>query len=514
MLSGVWIIFRKELVDTLRDRKTLVFMLLMPTLAIPLLMWGLTRLIQGIEKKQAVQVVKIAADQSTHQTYRRLIHRWFLHTEVARGLRLASSPVVQALLDTEAPGAAVEIPKGLFSDPAVFEQWARDTVSRVRRGFDPELEELGEQLPDLPEELRDQLADYYQVTVKGLGLVQFVDPSTLGPPPPDFDPQAIPEDLRSIAHADEIAAAIGSRSIQGYLEIPPAAEEELDGEHESTVEVLFLHDSTIGQSEEARKRISLVIDQVGAGVVAERLKARGLGEQFLNPLELREDADLASQTQVILSKAGGMLPYVVILFAFLGGFYPAIDLGAGEKERNTLETLILSPAGRTQIALGKFGVILTASLIAALLGVLSIGLSIKHVVLPESLLKQFDLQIGPGVMVLVALLSVPPAAAFAGMFLAISIYARSFKEAQNYIAPLQFVVILPAMSAMVPGLEMNWKMALIPLVNVSLLSKDFLKGDINWGFYALTVASCLLLAAACIAFGIRQFRREEVLFRS
>ena len=143
----------------------------------------------------------------------------------------------------------------------------------------------------------------------------------------------------------------------------------------------------------------------------------------------------------------------------------------------------------------------------------SITISIQYIA-PAALLQQLDLQIAPSTGLLVALLAVPPAAAFAGIFLAISIAARSFKEAQNYMAPLQFILILPALAPMLPGMEMSWKMALIPLVNVSMLSKDFLKGDTNWGYYAVTLTSCFVVAGACIVFAIRQFRREEVLFRS
>ena len=76
------------------------------------------------------------------------------------------------------------------------------------------------------------------------------------------------------------------------------------------------------------------------------------------------------------------------------------------------------------------------------------------------------------------------------------------------------MLILPAMAPMLPGMEMNWKVAAIPLVNVSMLAKDFLKGDQNWGYYALTFGSCLAAAGLCLAFAVYQFRREEVLFRS
>ena len=513
MLSGIWIIFRKELIDTLRDRKTLIFMLLMPTLAVPVLMLGINHLIQSVARKQAVQVITIAADPQTREAYRRLVHQWFLQTEIAAGLRLATAPIIKALIKPEMTDVLDEIPGEIFSDPVVFEQWTHDMIDKLRRGVDLEVDEAAGPILELAEELRRQLVDYYRVTTRGLGLVEFVEPASVDPAPEKFTAEVIPPDLAGLPYAGEMAAAIKAKSIQGYLYIPPQVRG-LQEDSERAVQVTFLHDSTISQSQEAWQRISFVVGKVGQTLVHQRLSSAGMEETFLEPLAMKQGADLASESEIILSKAGGVLPYVIILFAFLGGMYPAIDLGAGEKERNTLETLILSPSSRTEIALGKFFVILAAALIAALLGVVSTALSVRHIIFTAELKRQFDFQIGPGTAVLVALLSIPPAAAFSGMFLAISIYARSFKEAQNYIAPLQFVVILPAMAALIPGLEMSWKMALIPLVNVSVLSRDFLKGDTNWGYYGATLASCLALAGACLVYAVQQFKREQVLFRS
>ena len=513
MLGGIWIILRKELVDTLRDRKTLIFMLLMPTLAVPLLMLGLNHLIHSIQEKQAVKVVRIAADQQTHQAYRRLVHQWFLQTKVAAGLRLARSPVLQALLRPETSQALGQIPEAIFRDPAAYERWTRATVGQFREEADLEAKPSPGPIVELSDEVRQQLVDYYRVTVRGLALVEFVDPANLAPAPRDFDAEVIPQELRALPYAAEAAAAIKAKLIQGYLSIPTDLRG-LEQEHNQTAEIIFLYDSTMAQSAEAWQRISFVTDRAADNLVRDRLASAGLGDEFLEPVVLKEGTDLATESEFVMSRVGGVLPYIIIIFAFLGGMYPAIDLGAGEKERNTLETLILSPASRTQIAVGKFLVILTTALIAALMGVVSIAVSFRYIIAPDEFVSGLDFHISPGTAVLIALLSIPPAAAFSGMFLAISIYARSFKEAQNYIAPLQFVVILPAMAAIIPDLEMNWRMAMIPLVNVSVLSKDFLKGDIHWDYYAVTLASCLALAGLCIAYAVRQFQKEEVLFRS
>ena len=157
--------------------------------------------------------------------------------------------------------------------------------------------------------------------------------------------------------------------------------------------------------------------------------------------------------------------------------------------------------------------IFSSSLIAAVLGVVSLSVSFIYLV-PEAIAEQLEFKIDFLTAFSVSLLAIPPAAAFAGLFLAVSIFARSFKEAQNYLSPFGLALIVPAMAGMIPGYELTWKQAAIPLVNVTMLSKEFLKGNINWGYYALTFGSCFAFAAICVAYCVYQFRREEVLFRS
>ena len=192
--------------------------------------------------------------------------------------------------------------------------------------------------------------------------------------------------------------------------------------------------------------------------------------------------------------------------------YPALDFGAGEKERQTLETLLLTPASRTSIALGKFLVVLTSSLTTAGLGIGSLAVMFVYFV-PKPILAQLDLNLGATQVIALLLLAVPPCAASSGVFLAISVFARSMREAQSYLAPVPLLFILPAGAGMIPGLEISTKLALIPLVNVSLVSREILKGEVPWGYFAMTVGSCGMLALICVAACVWMFRRESVLFR-
>lgn len=512
MLSAVLAVFRKEMLDIVRDRKTLAFMILIPTVATPLLFWGAAKLVIAIQTAQAVKTVQIAAAPETQDRYRELVHRWFLETDMAAGLRMANSPLVRVLSGGRGSDELAGIPSAVLHDPRAFHDWTLSIREQIIESLDTAEKRRSGPAMEVPREVRRAAIDFYEVAIKGLALVEFVDPGDLPPARDGFDPGELSEDLRALPHIGRIAAAVAGRDIAGYLAIPDELDR-LAAENDHRIELLFAHDSTISLSREAFSRVAFVAEKASDAEVQVRLRRLGLGASLVDAVGVSRAGDLATPSQVAASVIGGFLPYLIIVFAFLGGIYPAIDLGAGEKERNTLETLLLSPRSRLEIALGKFLVIMFTALVAALLGLVAIWLSVK-LLLPPGAEEVFQIRVEPVAALLAALLVLPPSAAFAGVFLAISIYARSFKEAQNYLAPLQFLFILPAMAPMVPGVEMNWKLAAIPLVNVSMLARDILKGDIHMGYYGLTMLSCGVFAAACVAFAVWQFSREKVLFRS
>jgi sodium transport system permease protein len=117
-------------------------------------------------------------------------------------------------------------------------------------------------------------------------------------------------------------------------------------------------------------------------------------------------------------------------------------------------------------------------------------------------------------MTAVFLLVLPLAVFFAAALLAISLYARNYKEAQSYIGPMMFLVIFPAMGSFIPGVELNAGMALIPVLNISLLARELFAGQYPWNLIAVIFFSTSLYAAAAIYFAVRQFQREEVIFRA
>jgi sodium transport system permease protein len=199
--------------------------------------------------------------------------------------------------------------------------------------------------------------------------------------------------------------------------------------------------------------------------------------------------------------------------------YPAIDLTAGEKERGTIETILCSPVSRTHLVLGKFLMVLTASLATSALATCSMAatfLGAREVLagLAADRSNAVRAAIHPSAILAIFLMVLPVAVLLSAGLLAIALFAKSYKEAQSYISPLILVVIIPAVVALLPGVELNARLALVPVLNTSLVSKEIITGTYHWKYMALIFASSCVYAAAAIFLAVKMFQREDVLFRT
>ncbi|MBJ2138407.1 ABC transporter permease [Paraglaciecola chathamensis] len=235
---------------------------------------------------------------------------------------------------------------------------------------------------------------------------------------------------------------------------------------------------------------------------------------LLNPIELKQ-ISTADQRENWGEKIGGMLPYLLFILCFQGAMFPATDIGAGEKERGTLETLLISPIDRTKIVLGKFLTIACAGATTALITVIS--MAVWGLVLSRGFAMQFVTdfmsQIGIVDFVLMFLMLIPLVAIFASVLLSISIYARSFKEAQSYMGPLVIFVIIPVMVALMPGVELKGGWSWVPLTNVALAMKELVKGTMDYFQLIAIFGSTALIAVLLLGFCVYWFKQEKVLFR-
>ena len=318
-----------------------------------------------------------------------------------------------------------------------------------------------------------------------------------------------------IAAPNDIESAIAENKIKFALVIPEAVRQQNTNRRQVAVQLYYNNAAIAGQ---VKSRAANAIEKVSKKWRTQRLAELGLDspqqqKHLLNPIIIEEHGT-ADTREVVGAHTGGILPYLFIIFCFLGAMYPAIDIGAGEKERGTLETLLLAPVPRRHLVLGKFLVIFTTGITAALLNLSSLGLMLllkgREV---TGLLGEIVESISILDMLLVVIILIPTAVIFASLLLSVSIYARSFKEASAYCGPLNFFVILPAFIALLPWVQLNWFWALVPISNISLAIKELVKGTIDYRMLALILASSFAVAAALLTFCTKWFQREEVLFR-
>lgn len=222
-----------------------------------------------------------------------------------------------------------------------------------------------------------------------------------------------------------------------------------------------------------------------------------------------------AERELVAALIAGFLPYILLLFCYLGAMYPAIDLAAGEKERATMETLLTAPATRTQIVLGKFFVVVLAGVASALIAILGLYAGVQLVgPYTGETLETVRRILQPQAVLLISILLVPLAMFVAGLLLALSIFARSFKEAQSLISPLALVILLPAGVGLIPQVELTQSTALVPVLNVSLVTKAIIQGTLLFSELALAMTSLIVFASMSLAVCSLYFENERVIFRS
>ena len=317
--------------------------------------------------------------------------------------------------------------------------------------------------------------------------------------------------LVPMTNADSARAMTAEEMLDGVVIIPQHFSEFVEGDKQATIRLIFKSSESLNA---ARRRIEAIIDQYDREIVNERIGRLQLDETIFDAIAIERE-DVASTEERFAEVAGGYLPYIFIIFGFMGSIYPALDLGVGEKERGTLETILSSPASRFDIVMGKFIVIVLFSISTALLALF--GVLFMVYLLPKTEMDVAGVvldMMGPRSIFLIMSMVLPVAAFFAAVSLAISVFAKSFKEAQSMIAPLNIIIILPAMVGMLPGFKLGFVTAAIPILNLSLATKAILGGKANPILIAEVYLSLFLLAGVAIYGCVKWFNREETLFRS
>lgn len=240
-----------------------------------------------------------------------------------------------------------------------------------------------------------------------------------------------------------------------------------------------------------------------------RLMARGVSPQVMQAVAV-ERVNLAtpqSQAASILS----MTPYFIILAIFLGGMYLAIDSTAGERERGSLEPLLINPASRRQVVFGKYAATLVFTVIG--LAVTLIGLLVLMNVFPLENYLGIRFRLSGTALVAIFFIALPIALLAAALQIIIATFTRSFKEAQTYLSMLPLVPALPGIFlALLPVKTQLWMM-LVPMFGQQLLINQLMRGE-SVSVLHVAIASLLTAAAglAVITLAAKLYQRERVVF--
>jgi sodium transport system permease protein len=213
-----------------------------------------------------------------------------------------------------------------------------------------------------------------------------------------------------------------------------------------------------------------------------------------------------------------LLPYFLVLAILTGAMSFGAEITAGEKERGTIATLLVSQLSRTQIVLGKFLGVLTVSLVSSLLSAIGLmmGLRLFGSGLFPSEPSGGLLSYGLGAPQLAGTLVVlvPLAVVIAALVIIVGSFARSQKEASTYLIPVYMVVVLVGLASMAGGASLSGVRHWIPVANALFALQDVILGEVRALELLYTLAANAVVGVALVAASVRLFRREAILFRS
>ena len=273
-----------------------------------------------------------------------------------------------------------------------------------------------------------------------------------------------------------------------------------------------------------------VLNAYNSALVAEGLKARGVPASFLTPVRV-QTIDASRPQEAASGQLAFLVPMFLLQFILAGSMATAIDSTAGEKERGTLEVLLVSPVRRAEVVVGKLLAISAAALTSAGFGL--IGLLVSGVV--SALLRGGagnlaggvnsgglgsgglggQLSVTPGGLAVLALMALSAALLLSALLIAVSIFARSYKEAQTYVTPITLLILLPAVALQFSDfIGRGPALYAVPVVNAMVVILDIVKGVLNTEMALLAVGVNLLFTGLLVLLAVRSFGREQVIFRN
>ena len=495
-MKGVWQVFYRELRDQLRDRRTLFMAVVLPVLLYPALGLGALQMALLYREKPRTVVLLGSGNLPAEPPLLEngtFAPRWFdLPTDAGRLQLVTDAP--------PAPGEPAHGRREELLDAArrVWESYQAEGGTAAGQAFD--LAEL-EAVIVVPEGFGARL-DQVRARLRQPGAGVNPPAETSSQPPAQASQSTSGEGVDERPHPDATIS-------------PPVAEPGAEWPR-----VRIVYNKARDQSVSAWSRSANVLENWQGAVLAGLLADGRLDKQFAQPA-IGPDVDLSIPAEVSANQFTRLVPLVLVLMSLTGAFYPAIDLVAGERERGTMETLLILPISRLQIVLGKFAAVLCFSLVTALLNLLSVGFTSRQIVssIPgrEQATALAMTLPGPGSVALLVALLLPVAGLFSALSLALSCFARSNKEGQYYLSPLLMVGMGLGFYCLSPGVELSPQLAILPIIGPSLMMKTLLSGPTGFeavrGYLPSVLLSSLLYTGLAVWWACELFKGEAVLFR-
>ena len=276
------------------------------------------------------------------------------------------------------------------------------------------------------------------------------------------------------------------------------------------------YDPTRQSAQIADVRLQEILGKYDAAKIAAALQQQGVDPTVLNPLPVTQHP-LSSPAQAAgNSFLSFFLPYILIVMTMTGGLSAALDTSAGERERKTLESLLLTPAPRSQVLVGKILAVSLVSLVAAIVAISSMLIALNRISFGFSAGREAHMSLSPLAAIVMVWLAVLLAAAFSSLTVALGTLARNFRQGQAYATPLYFITIFPASIVLfIPDFNPSLAYYLIPILNAVLVLRDaIVHNALAWGPLIVTSASLVVVGALCFYAALRLFTREALLVRS
>lgn len=482
--KNIRLIFTREVRDQLRDRRTLFMVAVLPILLYPALGLGMVQMML-LFNVQARTVVVLGADDLPTAPQLRLIQKGNFNARYFESPSEVST--LQVIADEESTKSLKQ--KDQLKRILANEADIRGLVSQIR--------ELGE-LKDTWLEENPESGDHF---------------------PQQSQIQKLKNDLADLTVGADVVLLIpegfGDRIHELNQKIAARESTELDSNDRPYV----IKNSADEKSMVAARRVRGILDRWEEAVLEQRLVEASLPKslpQPVNPIQV----DLAEDKQRSAFVWSQFFPAILVIMAVTGAFYPAVDLAAGEKERGTMETLLISPAARGEIVIGKFLTVLLFSMSTALLNLASMGFTSRYMasVAQNGMLEKVGNLAPPSAAAIVwmIVLLIPLASLFSALCLSLATFARSTKEGQYYLTPLLLVTMGLTVFCLSPGIEISPLHVFLPIVGVALLLKEVLADPTST--LAITYALPVLLGSVgysllALWWAIEQFSKETVLFR-